>query len=82
MKRAIVVVLVVLFLIMFLAPPAANARDGRHACLMGACIGGIFGWLFGRHVDIEPPYPPPPPAICYREIPGYWLERQFPGFPP
>ena len=82
MKRVIVVFLVVLFMIMFLVPPA-NARNGRNACLMGACIGGIFGWLFGRHVDIEPPYPPPPPAMCYREIPGYWLlERQFPGSPP
>ncbi len=78
-KKMLIAFLVFTFLMMAVVPPAANARNGREACILGACIGGLFGWSLGRHIVIEPAYQPPPPSACYREVPGHWVERWYPG---
>ena len=73
MKKMILIVALTLFLIFVLAPPAANAHGAR-GFWPGVCVGGIFGWLLGRHIDVQPaqPPPPPPPRTCWRLVPAHW----------
>jgi len=83
-KWIFVAALVVIFVLMLvLPPPVAQARGGfGQGCLLGACVGIAFGWLFERHVmEPESPYPPhisPPQGSCYREVPGHWMQRWNP----
>lgn len=80
-KKMLIAFLVFTFLMMAVVPPAANARGGfQRGCLEGILLGGCLGWLFGRHVDVEPAYPPPPPPppICSQHFREQWVEQWNP----
>ena len=81
MKKNLIILFTILFMLMA-SPPLTNLAYARGwGWGPSICIGGFFGALLGWILGTQTPrpvvvaQPPPPPPICQREIPGHWEQR-------
>jgi len=87
MKKNLIVLFTILFMLMASPPLTSLAYAHGGGWGPSICIGGFFGALFGWILGTQTPrpvvvvQPPPPPPMCQREVPGHWERRWNPqGF--
>ena len=68
------ILLGILCTVLIWAPAIANARRDE-GFLPGLCLGGALGGALGCMAASRPVAPP---SMCYREVPGHWIDRWNP----